>query len=369
VTPRRGSPYFVLGTAGLVLAVALVMALVTARGLSRAVEGVVVVAAVGLLVALTAAFKVFTGEERLTSYHHQLSVLAVISGLLWVLGRPVLAHADVTMLGVGVFLSFGRVGCFRAGCCYGRPGGRGVRYGVAHADAGFPRCLVGVRLFPVQLVEAAWLALVVLIGAGLVLSGAAPGAALAWYLVAYASGRFVLEFWRGDADRPHLAGFSEAQWTGVGVTVAVAAAEVTGLLPVQPWHLAAALAFPVAMVVVRATEPATSRLLAASHVREVAELLAAGHARALASGAVHVGCTSLGVRVSVSAIRASGQRVDVVALSGRRPLGAVVARRLARLVAQLRRSEDGADVLAGGHDVYHIVLRARAGASEVAHAV
>src|SRR5262249_38293875 len=132
--------------------------------------------------------------------------------LLRILGQPALPYLDITILGVGAFLVFGRIGCFMVGCCHGRPYRWGVRYRDKHASAGFPRYLVGVPLFPIQLVESAIVLGVVCVGIAIALQRATPGEALAWYVAAYGVARFSLEFLRGDAERPYYLGFSQPQW-------------------------------------------------------------------------------------------------------------------------------------------------------------
>lgn len=99
----------------------------------------------------------------------------------------------------------GRVGCFLAGCCYGVPS----RFGIA-----FTRSQIapnGVRLLPVQLIEAA--------GEGvLFFLLTRPGAQkrggrwlLGAYLAAYGALRFTLEFFRGDDYRGFLGPLSLSQ--------------------------------------------------------------------------------------------------------------------------------------------------------------
>lgn len=107
---------------------------------------------------------------------------------------------------------FGRLGCFLAGCCFGRPAGDAP--GVVFSD---PRCevpklLLGVPLHPVQLYEAAGN---FLIFAGLHLlsrrPGAARGSVFAAYIASYAALRFSVEFLRGDDRGGSWLGLSPAQ--------------------------------------------------------------------------------------------------------------------------------------------------------------
>ena len=69
-----------------------------------------------------------TGEERIIYYRHEIAVMVVAALLLWLLRQPLLPYLDVTILGIGMFLTCGRMGCFMVGCCHGRPHDWGVCY-------------------------------------------------------------------------------------------------------------------------------------------------------------------------------------------------------------------------------------------------
>src|SRR5207245_2716245 len=98
-----------------------------------------------------------------------------------------LRFADCAAPGLALGHALGRVGCFFAGCCYGRP-----------VAPSFPLAIVrdGVPRHPVQLYEAAGLMLL-----GLVLSTSAPrppGRLVTLYLIGYAVLRLFSEALRGD---------------------------------------------------------------------------------------------------------------------------------------------------------------------------
>jgi hypothetical protein len=213
------------------------------------VSGVSIAAVVSCL-SMAIGLKILTGRERYTFYHYQLLVIAVSAALFWWLERPALPYLDLIALGLAMTQACGRVGCLMAGCCHGRPHHWGVCYRVEHIVAGFPRHLVGVRLFPVQAVESLWALCIVTLGSGLVLMGHPPGKTLAWYLVACGAGRFCLEFVRGDTPRPYFRGFSEAQWTSLLVTWVVVAAEFSGILPLSSWHLGVSACLTLAIVAI-----------------------------------------------------------------------------------------------------------------------
>jgi len=115
---------------------------------------------------------------------------------------------DLLIPSVPLFHAFGRLGCFCAGCCYGIEAPWGIVF--THALAA-PN---GVPLVPVQLFEAGFNLLVM--AALLLLRPARRGTLLPLYLIAYAIGRFVLEFFRGDASRGVFL-FSTSQWISLVV--------------------------------------------------------------------------------------------------------------------------------------------------------
>lgn len=219
------------GYAGLVAGVALGVTVCARHGFSAAFFLATVVAAAATFLGLALAVKVVSGAERLVYYHHEIAVFVVTALVATSARQPVLRHLELIALFVGTFLACGRVGCFMVGCCHGRPSRRGVVYGDAHVEAGFPARLARTPLFPVQLVEAVAVAAIVVAGTALV-DPAAPGRALVWYVTAYGCLRFVLEPFRGDADvRPHFVGVSEAQWISVASAVCVATLSRAGVLP------------------------------------------------------------------------------------------------------------------------------------------
>ena len=139
----------------------------------------------------------------------------------WVMCRLFVLHSTdfIPLLAPAVPLAhaFGRIGCFCVGCCYGRPAPWGIAF--SHALAA-PN---GVRLVPVQLIEAGaefliFFILVIVTSRGL--SGWAP---FVVYLACYAPVRFVDEFWRGDTIRGVEAGLSTSQWLSLAAMVGVVA--------------------------------------------------------------------------------------------------------------------------------------------------
>lgn len=117
------------------------------------------------------------------------------------------ALADACAPGIALGIAIARLGCFAAGCCWGKP--TLVAWGVTFTDPYSAR-IVGVplnlALHPTQLYESALAA--ALLGLLLWLWGrrAFPGQVLAVFLLGYSAGRFVLEFWRDDPRGPFFFG-------------------------------------------------------------------------------------------------------------------------------------------------------------------
>lgn len=235
---RAFPAYQLCGYVGFALAVPLSFTLIAVQHLSYAALAAVVAAAVLVVIAQAIVTTLVHGEEDLVYYRHVLAVTVVAGVILWALGEAPLPYLDAMIVGIGLVGACGRVGCFMVGCCHGRPHERGVAYGASHTTAGFPVHLVGVRLFPVQLVEAAWLLGIVLVGSVIVVGHEAAGTALAFWVVAYAGGRFVFESMRGDLERHYVWRLSEAQWTSLAVTGAIVGAGALGWMPVRWWHAA-----------------------------------------------------------------------------------------------------------------------------------
>jgi hypothetical protein len=338
----------------------------------------------GLLLSATLTFfglimttKIITGKERITYYHHEIAVMVVTALVLWLSRQPILPYLDITILGVGLFVAVGRVGCLLVGCCHGRPHRWGVCYRKEHADAGFTPYFVGVRLSPIQAVESLWVFCIVLVGSLFVLSGYPPGTALTWYFVAYSVGRFYFEFMRGDPERPYYWGFSQAQWISLILMFAIVWIELAGALSFQLWHAGATAGIVLPMIAAtlkrRFQGKAKHRLLHPHHVKEVAEAievvskLSADRTppdgwtvfprRDSIPAAIHVGCTSLGVQISASKIRRTAGCIDHYALSCRDGgMTEETARVLARLILQLRQATGSNEFLKGNGAVFHLLI-------------
>ena len=248
------------GYVGLASAIALTVSLVWYLRLSYWIVTLVILTTILTFLTLTVLTEVCTGKPRLVYYRCFLAAMGSVATLVLSLGHPLLPYLDVAVVGIGLFVACGRMGCLLVGCCHGRPFKWGVRYREADAAPDFPEHLTGIPLFPVQAVESCWVLVVVLIGVAQIINGQPSGSALSTYIVGYGVGRFCFEFLRGDVRRRYLRGISEAQWTSVLMTSAVVTAEWYGALSVNSWHSLAAACLVIATLIINMTHAASDSL-------------------------------------------------------------------------------------------------------------
>ncbi|MBQ8781866.1 MAG: prolipoprotein diacylglyceryl transferase [Oscillospiraceae bacterium] len=109
-----------------------------------------------------------------------------------------------------LFHTFGRIGCFTAGCCHG------IKYdgllSVTYKSS--PAAPNNIPLFPVQLFEAAGNAALFIILTVLLFRKNNRNL-LALYFISYGTMRFILEFFRGDDIRGHFLFLSTSQWISI----------------------------------------------------------------------------------------------------------------------------------------------------------
>jgi phosphatidylglycerol:prolipoprotein diacylglycerol transferase len=127
-----------------------------------------------------------------------LAGLASAAYLVWSHKLPGWKVADAFAPAIALGQSIGRLGCFAAGCCWGRPTTSwvGVEFTPqAHEQVGVP---MGVHLHPTQLYESTVTLLIFLFLLWLRKRRAYPGQVVLIYILLYATARFIIEFYRGD---------------------------------------------------------------------------------------------------------------------------------------------------------------------------
>ena len=146
----------------------------------------------------------------------------IISGLITILVYcrmkkiDTFRYIDVIVAGVAINQGFGRIGCFLAGCCYGRP--TTSRIGVVFPEG----CMApaGVKLIPTQLISAAADFLMFIILFAILNSKKyKKGVPVGVYLTGYAIGRSIIECFRSDA-RGAVGSLSTSQFISIFVGLA-----------------------------------------------------------------------------------------------------------------------------------------------------
>lgn len=129
-------------------------------------------------------------------------VLAALGGTVWYMrrhGLPWLKTADAFAPGLALGHAVGRLGCFSAGCCYGRPTslpwGVTFTHPLAAQVSGTP---LGVPLHPTQLYEAALEVATFFVLLWIFRHRHADGQVMGSYLFIYGFARYFLEFLRGE---------------------------------------------------------------------------------------------------------------------------------------------------------------------------
>ncbi len=325
----------------------------------------------GVFVGLTYLYKWITGKEDLVYYQHEIAILVCCFILLYALKRPVLEYLDISLMGIGVFLAFGRIGCFSVGCCHGRPNKKyGVLYSQEHVDEGFPEYYRGIPLFPIQLVESISVTVVTVLGISTIIMGSEPGTALLIYSIIYGLIRFVLEFFRGDPERPYWNGFSEAQWTTLAIFAISVGLGWQGLLPLYTWHIWAVVGlilFMLATVIVRKRQTIPKyKIMQPRHVSQIATGLAALEHQKSNGENILVAYTSLGLNISMGVLKSDEEETTFYTLSQERTkstkqkFGLILNRKttevIGKLLRTLRHGEEPFEIVTGQTGIYHIVF-------------
>lgn len=137
----------------------------------------------------------------------------ILAGFLYCKMRRLkfLQFFDLVMPSVALAQGFGRIGCFLAGCCYGKET-------QCFLSVVFQNSLYapnGIPLIPTQIYSA----LLDFLHAGILIFFSEKlkkdGQTAALYLIFYSAGRFMMEFLRGDLERGSIGSFSTSQFIAV----------------------------------------------------------------------------------------------------------------------------------------------------------
>lgn len=169
------------------------------------------------------------GEPGYVWYGGMIGALLV--AVIYFVRRPQLRawlYADLFAPAVMAGAAVGRVGCFLAGCCYGRP--TDLPWGVVFPDTKGPA-------HPTQLYDAAAALAIALILGHRFARRRFEGENIALLLVAYPVLRSITEIFRGDAERGGIGVMSTSQLLSIPVLAAGIAIYVRrsrSVVPAQP---------------------------------------------------------------------------------------------------------------------------------------
>ena len=146
----------------------------------------------------------------------------IIGGILvgWLYCRikklKFLEYFDLMMPSIALAQGFGRIGCFLAGCCYGKETSGPLAVTFTNSDFA-PN---NVALIPTQIysgfLDFAHFLLLLYVAK----HKKADGQVAACYLIFYSIGRFVIEFFRGDIERGSVGVLSTSQFISIFTIVA-----------------------------------------------------------------------------------------------------------------------------------------------------
>jgi phosphatidylglycerol:prolipoprotein diacylglycerol transferase len=134
---------------------------------------------------------------------------------------PVLRTADLFAPGLALGHGIGRLGCFAAGCCWGKPTNLPWAVVFSSPDARAVGVPTGIRLHPTQIYESLSEFAICGILYLLATKRPKPGSLIGGYLALYGVVRFLVEFVREhDESNPLGLALSLEQWVSVGLVIA-----------------------------------------------------------------------------------------------------------------------------------------------------
>jgi len=147
-------------------------------------------------------------------------LVAVGAAMVWHLRRNRLSFWEVGDLwapAIALGQGIGRIGCFMAGCCYGRP--TNLPWGVIFKD---PQTLApqGIPLHPTQLYDFLSGSLIFLILLFVTLKKRYAGQVFVWFLILHSTARLITERFRGD-DRGIIPGTDMTITQGLAVLILI----------------------------------------------------------------------------------------------------------------------------------------------------
>jgi phosphatidylglycerol:prolipoprotein diacylglycerol transferase len=148
-------------------------------------------------------------------------ILALVFAFFYMRAQrlPILTTSDIFAPGLAIGHGIGRLGCFAAGCCWGKPTHLpwAVTFTNKDATTGVP---LGIPLHPTQLYEAFSEGIICLILIAVLRRSHRDGQVIGLYGLLYGMVRFGVEFLRDhDALNPFGGPFTLEQWISLAVAV------------------------------------------------------------------------------------------------------------------------------------------------------
>lgn len=143
----------------------------------------------------------------------------VVSGVIYCVRAKLrfFDYAAVIVPVIPLAHAVGRIGCFLAGCCFGKVVDTPISVYYSHPAGGAP---TGVPVFPIQLVEAALNLIIFAILLIYTRRSLKKYSVLPLYLGLYSIVRFGVEFGRADEFRGIWLGLSTSQWISILLLIA-----------------------------------------------------------------------------------------------------------------------------------------------------
>lgn len=144
-------------------------------------------------------------------------IVGILAGFVYckIKGKFFRTYFDLVMPSISIAQGFGRLGCFFAGCCYGKETDSWC--GITFNNSDFAPN--GVSLIPTQLISSAGNFLIAGALIFIARKQRKPGLIAGLYLVFYGVGRFLVEMLRGDIERGSIGNLSTSQFISIFIVL------------------------------------------------------------------------------------------------------------------------------------------------------
>jgi len=148
-------------------------------------------------------------------------VIGVVLTMLWYIKRhgfPLGKIADLWAPAIAIGQGIGRIGCFMAGCCYGKP--TDLKWGVVFTNPDSLAHPLNVSLHPAQIYSSISGFVIFLVLLLLYSKKKFEGQVFLWFLILHSTARLAIERFRGD-DRGLLLGSNMSMTQLVAILILI----------------------------------------------------------------------------------------------------------------------------------------------------